>query len=181
MAGIRGDPERKIAKERLEGWLGLSGGATRDNMALEKQRRRDAALPRGDVRLNKMAHEEYRRKLVEKMAQVEKVVEDMQPTQRDLKKQMGELDNRVLRLEQRAEDAEGRNRRNNKAQTEEGIQYSLMFPAKLKTILNGKTQDEDPLEAWYWFDSYKATGTTAATRERSNSDPQISRKRQRRT
>ncbi|KAJ1198623.1 hypothetical protein NDU88_002462 [Pleurodeles waltl] len=47
------------------------------------------------------------RKLAEKMMKMEKVVEDMQPTHQDLKKQMGELDIRVLRLEQRAKDAEG--------------------------------------------------------------------------
>ncbi|KAJ1120145.1 hypothetical protein NDU88_008320 [Pleurodeles waltl] len=53
------------------------------------------------------------RKLAEKMMEVEKVVKDMQPTQQELKKQMGELDERVLKLEWRAEDTEGCNRRNN--------------------------------------------------------------------
>ncbi|KAJ1157589.1 hypothetical protein NDU88_010294 [Pleurodeles waltl] len=50
------------------------------------------------------------RKLVEKMREVEKVVEDMQLAQQDLMKQMGELDERVLKLERRAK---GCNRRNN--------------------------------------------------------------------
>ncbi|KAJ1187423.1 hypothetical protein NDU88_004199 [Pleurodeles waltl] len=43
---------------------------------------------------------------------------------------------------------------------EEGLRYSLLFPSKLKIILDGTTHFfQEPDEAWAWLESYRA-GTT---------------------
>lgn len=44
-----------------------------------------------------------------------------------------------------------------KALRDEGLQYSLMFPARLRVTLNEKTHFHDsPEEAWDWLELYKA-------------------------
>ncbi|KAJ1205813.1 hypothetical protein NDU88_001239 [Pleurodeles waltl] len=46
---------------------------------------------------------------------------------------------------------------------EEGLQYSLIFPTKLRIVLDGATHNcDDPEVAWEWTKAYKA-GTSLAT------------------
>ncbi|KAJ1162936.1 hypothetical protein NDU88_003400 [Pleurodeles waltl] len=44
---------------------------------------------------------------------------------------------------------------------EAGIQYSLLFPARLRVILEGHTTFlQTPEEAWKWLETYMAEGNT---------------------
>ncbi|KAJ1113493.1 hypothetical protein NDU88_001736 [Pleurodeles waltl] len=44
-----------------------------------------------------------------------------------------------------------------RALREEGLRYSLLFPAKLKIISDGTTHFfQEPDEAWAWLESYRA-------------------------
>lgn len=56
-----------------------------------------------------------------------------------------------------------------KALRDEGIQYSLMFPARLQVTLDGKTFfHNDPDEAWSWLETYRAgTDGKGGTREQT--------------
>ncbi|KAJ1171681.1 hypothetical protein NDU88_003539 [Pleurodeles waltl] len=61
---------------------------------------------------------------------------------------------------------------------EEGLQYSLTFPSKLKVMLDVKTHFcEDRQTVWSWFDSYKSGSLPADSRCKGEQNKLRPRKR----